>query len=386
MPGFSSIVGHEKAVDHLRNAILSGRVSHAYMIVGDKGMGKRTLAEAFAETLQCETLQARLYAAGAGAAITENPAAGAPAESRGQTPASAAPASAVAAAGGQTPSPAAPASLTLSAIDSCGECRSCRQAETHNQPDIITWHYQKETSISVDDIRALVSDVQIKPYASRYKVYILPDAQKMTQQAQNALLKTLEEPPEYAVLVLLTTSRDAMLETILSRCVVLPLRPVGSGLVKQYLMDRHGIPDYQAEICEAFAQGNIGKAVSLATSDDFYQMIERTVQILTHISEWDVSDIVALIRQMDKQKDSIDDLLDLFTIWYRDVLLFKATRNADGIIFREQVVKVREAAQKSSYDGIEKIIGAIRTAKTRLRANVNFDLTMELLLLTMKEN
>ncbi|MDD6439725.1 MAG: DNA polymerase III subunit delta' C-terminal domain-containing protein, partial [Lachnospiraceae bacterium] len=258
--------------------------------------------------------------------------------------------------------------------------------ETNNQPDIMVWRYQKETSISVDDIRALVSDVQIKPYASRYKIYILPDAQKMTREAQNALLKTLEEPPEYAVIILLSTSRDAMLETILSRCVVLPLRPVDAAKVRSYLMDRHGVEPYQADICVAFAQGNIGRAVALATSENFYSLLERAIQILTHVKEWDVSDIVVLIRDMDRGKDVVNDILDLFSIWYRDVLLFKATRDADGIIFREQIVQIREAAQKSSYDGIQRILDAIRTAKIRLKANVSFDLTMELLLLTMKEN
>lgn len=350
MSGFRDVTGHERTIEHLKNAIASGRVSQAYLLVGDKGMGKKTIAQAFAQTLQCETLERVL-------------------EQEQESP-------------GEKTS----GTLPLQSIDACGMCKSCRQAETNNQPDIMVWRYQKETSISVDDIRALVSDVQIKPYASRYKIYILPDAQKMTREAQNALLKTLEEPPEYAVIILLSTSRDAMLETILSRCVVLPLRPVDAAKVRSYLMDRHGVEPYKADICVAFAQGNIGRAVALATSENFYSLLERAIQILTHVKEWDVSDIVVLIRDMDRGKDVVNDILDLFSIWYRDVLLFKATRDADGIIFREQIVQIREAAQKSSYDGIQRILDAIRTAKIRLKANVSFDLTMELLLLTMKEN
>jgi len=348
MPGFRDIVGHESTIGHLKTAIASGHVSHAYLLVGDKGMGKRTLAEAYAEALQCETLREELDAG----------------------------------------------SLPPAAIDSCGECRSCRQAETGNQPDIIVWNYQKESSISVDDVRDLVSDIQIKPYASRYKIYILPDTQKMTKEAQNALLKTLEEPPEYAVLLLLTISQDAMLETIRSRCIVLPLRPVKPDMVKQYLMEKHGVPDYQAEIGAAFAQGNIGKAAALVTSEDFYDRLRETVRILENVRAWKVSDIISMIRSMDddreknkdKARESVNDMLDLFTIWYRDVLYFKATSDPDGIIFREQIVKIREAASRSSYDGIQTILDAVKTAKVRLRANVNFDLTMELLLLTMQEN
>ena len=362
MSGFRDIVGHESTVEPLKTAIASGKVSHAYLIVGDKGMGKRTLARAFSEALQCEDLHRKLEA--------EN--------------------SSVSADGGEETSSkyAAGTRLPLSEIDSCGECRSCRQAETGNQPDIITWTYQKNTSISVDDIRRLVSDVYIKPYASGYKIYILPDAQKMTREAQNALLKTLEEPPEYAVLILLSTSRDSMLETVLSRCVVLPLKPVESGKVKKYLMERYGIADDSADIFTAFAQGNIGRAVSLGTSETFMPLFEKAMQILVHVKEWDVSDIIVLLRDIDRGKDAIGDTLDLFTLWYRDVLLFKATRDPDILIFRkqEQIVKIREAAQRSSYEGIQNILNAIRNARVRLSANVSFDLTMELLLLTMKEN
>lgn len=340
MAGFCDIIGHESTVEHLKTAIASGHVSHAYLFVGEKGMGKKTLAMAFAKALECETLQEELSSG----------------------------------------------SLPPARIDSCGQCRSCRQAQTHNQPDIIVWKYQKDTSISVEDVRQLVDDVQIKPYSSRYKIYILPDVQKMTREAQNALLKTLEEPPQYAILLLLATSQDAMLETIRSRCVALTLRPVDSERVKRYLREKHGVDDYQADILTAFAQGNIGKAVRLATSEDFSAMLRKTVQILTHIREWGVSEIIGMIKEMEKNKDSVNDMLDLFTIWYRDILFFKATSDPDGIIFTDEVIRIREAAQKSSYDGLQTILDAIRTARIRLRANVNFDLTMELLLLTMKEN
>lgn len=345
MAGFREMMGQEGAIAGLKTAIAAGRVSHAYLLIGDRGMGKRTLARAFAETLQCETLQQKLE---------ED-------ESGGEK-------------------------LHPEEIDACGRCKSCRQAETDNQPDIITWTYQKDTSISVDDIRSLVGDVQIKPYASRYKIYILPDVQKMTREAQNALLKTLEEPPEYAVLLLLTTSREAMLETILSRCVSLPLRPVDPAKIQGYLEEKHGIEAYRAEICTAFAQGNLGRAVDLATSDEFSQVLEEAIRILTLIRGWDMAAITNTIQEMDRDKDRAGDLLSLFEMWYRDVLFFKATREADGILFKDQIVQIREAARKSAYDGVQKILEAIKTARIRLKANVNFDLVMELLLLTMKEN
>lgn len=340
MPGFRDIIGHESTKDHLKTAIASGHVSHAYLLTGDKGMGKKTLALAFAKALQCENLQEKL--------------------SEG--------------------------SLPPSKIDSCGECRSCRQEETNNQPDIITWRYKKEASISVDDVRDLVSDIQIKPYASRYKVYILPDVQKMTREAQNALLKTLEEPPEYAVLILLTTSRDAMIETILSRCIVLPLRPVKDGQVRKYLMERHGIPDFQAEVGAAFAQGNIGRAKMLANSEHFNEIHDDAIQLLKYMGEMEQSEIVKAVKRINTYKLEINDYLDIIMIWFRDVLMYKATLDVEKVVFKNELNAIKERAKNSSYEGIERILEGLEKAKTRLKANVNFDLVMELLLLTIKEN
>ncbi len=101
-------------------------------------------------------------------------------------------------------------------------------------------------------------DIMIRPYSSKYKIYIVPDADMMSVQAQNALLKTIEEPPEYAVIMLLTENAETLLPTIRSRCVMLKLRNIKDQLIKKYLMEQMEIPDYKADVCVAFAQGNMG--------------------------------------------------------------------------------------------------------------------------------
>ena len=156
MPGFEEIVGHEQIVTHLKSAMKLGKVSHAYILSGEKGCGKKLLADVFAETLQCEK-------------------------------------------GGTEP---------------CGSCHSCVQARSGNHPDIIHLMHEKPNSISVDDVRQqIVNDVLVKPYSGKYKIYIVPDAEKMTAAAQNALLKTIEEPPAYAVILLLAnTSADHLIK------------------------------------------------------------------------------------------------------------------------------------------------------------------------------
>lgn len=329
MSGFKDVVGHTDIIQYIKSAVKEDKVSHAYILNGERGSGKRLLAGLFAQTLQCEQ-------------------------------------------GGEEP---------------CYSCHSCSQAMSGNHPDIIRVTHEKPNSIGVDDIRVQINeDIQVKPYNGKRKIYIVPDADLMTVQAQNALLKTIEEPPAYAVIFLLTENAEALLPTICSRCVMLKLRNIKDTLVKKYLMERLEVPDYKADVCTAFAQGNIGKAAMLASSEHFNDIKDEAVQLLKNIDTMELADLVEAVKRVSAYKIEINDYLDVLMIWYRDVLIYKATKNIDRVIFGEQIEYIRERAKKSSYEGIERILKALETAKTRLKANVNFDLVMELLLLTIKEN
>ena len=199
MSGFKDVVGHKNIIKYIQNAVTADAVSHAYILNGERGSGKKLLANLFAMSLQCENR-----------------------DEDG---------------------------------DACGKCRSCRQAVSGNQPDIIRVMHEKPNTISVDDIRVQINDdIVIRPYSSKYKVYIVADADMMSVQAQNALLKTIEEPPEYAVIMLLTENAETLLPTIRSRCVMMKLRNIKDQLVKKYLMEQLEVPDYKADVCVAFAQ------------------------------------------------------------------------------------------------------------------------------------
>lgn len=329
MAKFQDIIGQEQIKEHLQNALAAKKISHAYIINGEKSAGKEFIAKIFAMALQCEKGEA-------------NP---------------------------------------------CQECHSCKQSLSDNQPDIIRVTHEKPNTISVDDIRAQINnDVAIKPYSSPYKVYIVNEAEKMTVQAQNAILKTLEEPPEYAVILLLTTNVNSLLPTILSRCVVLNMKPVADTLVKKYLMEEMQVPDYKAEVCVAFARGNIGKARLLASSEDFENVKAEALSLLKYIQDMELHEIIAAIKKINDYKLEVSDYLDIMAIWYRDVLLFKATNDVNHLVFREEIQSLRKIARRSSYEGIESVIEALQKAKNRLNANVNFELTMELLMLEIKEN
>jgi len=268
----------------------------------------------------------------------------------------------------------------------CQECHSCSQAKSGNHPDIIFITHEKPGTIGVDDIRSQINnDVVIKPYSAPKKIYIINEGEKMTVQAQNALLKTLEEPPEYAVILILTTNMETLLPTILSRCVVLNMKPVRNDQIKKFLMENMEIPDYKADICVAFARGNLGKARLLAKSEEFDKVKEEAITLLKYIGEMELNEVAAAIKKINEFKFDVNDYLDILSIWYRDVLLFKATKDANHLVFREETQNIRKAAGRTSYEGIETVIQALSKAKSRLEANVNFDLTMELLLLDIKE-
>ena len=327
MAEFKDILGHEGIIAHLQNAVSMDKISHSYIMSGEDGLGKSMLADAFAKTLQCEE-------------------------------------------GGITP---------------CGKCRSCIQAESGNQPDIIHVTHEKPNSIGVDDVREqLVDDIVIKPYSSKYKIYIIDEAEKLTVQAQNAILKTIEEPPAYGIILLLTTNAASMLETILSRSIVLNMKPVESEAFTSYMREK-GVDEDKIPTLEKFSQGNIGKGLKLAQSDDFISMIQTIMLLLKTASKMPFSELLESIAKLEEYKLSIKDCFGFMQMWYRDILIFKATRDPNLLIFAEEYSAINKVAQTCGYNEINRILEAINTASARLDANVNFQLTLELLWLTIRE-
>ena len=326
---FTGFLGNDAVKARLSGAFASGRVAHSYLLCGPAGSGKHMLTRILSAAMQCEGRSGKIP---------------------------------------------------------CGVCSGCRKALEGVHPDIITVDDPDHKAMTVDPIRAARSDMFIRPNEGKRKIYIIPRGQDMNESAQNALLKTIEEPPAYAVVMLLADNPDALLPTISSRCVQLNLKPVGDQLVKDYLMNEMHVPDYQAEVDASLAQGNIGKAERIARSPEYEETLENALRMAKYADSMPLYEIVETIKKLTAEKDNIDDYFDIFSLWFRDVLLFKATKEVDSLVFKQELNGIRERANKSSYEGLEKIIEAIQKARARLNANVNFDLTMELMFLTMKEN
>lgn len=326
MSNFQTIIGHTQNIEHLEKAIASGQVSHAYIFDGENGAGKMTTAKAFAKALLCQSK------------------------------------------------------------DSCGQCQSCAQMESDNHPDVIYVTHEKSV-ITVDDIRTQVNqDIEIKPYSSEYKIYIIDDADKMNTMAQNALLKTIEEPPAYAVIILLADNKDSFLETIRSRCMTLHFGPVENVQVQEYIKAEYGAGNEKEELAVAYAMGNIGRAKKVMESAEFEEMKNYCMHMLSHIKEWKIFDIVLYLKEMDQYKDRIYDFLDIIAIYYRDILILKVTGLPNKTVFKDKYSLMKKQSVYLTFEGIDQIIKEVEKAKVRLDANVNFDVTLELLLFAMKEN
>ena len=327
MFSFTEIVGHEQIKEHMQAAIRDKKPFHAYLFQGEEGVGKEALARTIAAGLQCQS---------------------------------------------------------ESADKPCKECVSCRQMESGNQPDVI-WVTREKASLGVDEIREqLCNTMDIKPFSSPYKIYLVPEAEKMTEAAQNALLKTIEEPPEYGIVILMTSNISALLPTIQSRCLTMEFRPLSTAVVESYVKEHCQVPDYQARASAAFAQGNLGKAMRYAKSEDFIERKDHIISLLRHVEQMDLSEMLAVIKDLGTRKDEVRDYIDLMVLWYRDVLLFKATKDINQLLFQDEASYISREASHRSYEKIEEILQAFEKAKVRLRANVNFDITMELMLLTLK--
>ncbi len=327
---YRDILGQENIVSHLKAAVAQKKTSHAYIFCGEDGSGKRMMAERFARALVCES--------GSG--------------------------------------------------EACGECKACRESMSGNHPDIKYVTHAKPRIISVDEIRdQLNNDMVIKPYNGGKKVYIIDEAEKLNEQAQNAMLKTIEEPPEYGIVVLLVNNAGALLPTIKSRCIQLNFKPVSKRIVKDMLVRDHGISEYMADVAASFADGVPGRAISFAESQAFSEMKSDVVSMLRRVDKMDAGDIYQTVKAWNegKSKDNLKEKLQLITLWYRDVLVAKSTGAGTKLTFSDEENEIMAQAEKYSYKNLMTKVEETQKARDRIAVSVNADATIMVLLFKLRE-
>lgn len=320
-------VGHETVVELLDNSLKNDRLSHAYLFVGPAQVGKMTLAINLAQALNCEN--------------------------------------------GEKP---------------CGLCTSCKRILDLKHADVQVIDLGEKTEISIDQIRDLERYASLKPFEGKSRVFIIDNADFMSSEAANCLLKTLEEPPPFVYMILLSTSEKAILSTILSRCQKLELRPIAISAIERALIERHGIKPEDAHVLARLSSGCMGWAVQTSVNTDTILHRKELIETLVNIAKADrlekFSYSASMANQFSKNRTEVQKSLLIWISWWRDLLLIKggcheSITNIDQkeILFREEVY----------YDiiDIRNFIISLIQAGTLLKNNANPRLVLDVLILGM---
>ena len=318
------LLGHEWAVDMLKQHISREAVRHAYLFSGPPGLGRRTLALRFAQALNC-------------------------------------------------PQPTTPG-------EPCGTCRDCKQIEAMQHPDLSVVQAESEGgTLKVDQIREVRRSLNLKPYQSKYRVALFLRFQESSEGAANALLKTLEEAPAHAILILTADSPEQLLPTITSRCEILRLRPLPVDAIETHLL-QHGAESEQAHLIAHVSGGRPGYALRLLKDESALEFrAERLAELgqlltSTRIQKFNYAEKLA------KDKDAMRQTLLVWLSYWRDVLL-RASGAAIPIANIDQDPGIASLAQTLTLEGARRVVQGTETALDQLDRNVNPRLLAEVLLL-----
>ncbi|MEG0370921.1 MAG: DNA polymerase III subunit delta' C-terminal domain-containing protein [Clostridium sp.] len=316
------IIGQEKLIELFHTSLENNRLSHSYLIEGDEGLCSINVAKYMAASLLCK---------------------------QGKQGA-------------------------------CTHCSICRRIQDNNHPDI---RVIDEKTVKIDNIRKAIEEVHKRPYEANHKVIIIKGFHTTTIEGQNAILKTLEEPPDTATIILLANDTLSILDTIKSRCQILKLFRVDTNIIKNKLI-HDGYSNDRAGFGSLYGEGNYGESIK-ACSEGFIVLRNQIMEVALDIFSCSKFEVMNYAQSISNNKDNIFDILNIFTSIYRDIIMVKLDENNSKIINRDNFQIIVEESYRLSYNRLDKALRVINDTRKRLASDTNFQLTMEVMLLNIQE-
>jgi DNA polymerase-3 subunit delta' len=328
---FSQILGQEGAVRLLREAMAKEKMPHAYLFVGIPGVGKTTTALALCRSLNCDQ----------------------PIKGEG-----------------------------------CGHCRSCKELTGGNFPDLVVLEAEGQ-NIKIEQVRGLERAFSFKAVAAKYRVTVVRRAETMTEEAANAFLKLLEEPPLGNILVLTVTEPLDLLPTILSRCQRVSFRPIPQALIEAWLVQNKGTEAEKARLISRMAAGSLGRALEMEESDflekrqDLLFSMSRVIHLSPEaVVEWALD--CSGREKKEKREAAVALMLEVWKMWYRDLILVKAACPEKGLVNIDFSRELKNASGDFTMDDLLESFFTLDQAKRDLLRFRNLDLLVENAVLKLK--
>ncbi len=316
---FHDIYGHEKKIEIIQKTLAKKRIGHAYLFSGIPAVGKRTLALEFIKALNCDKVD--------------------------------------------------------SLHDSCGECVSCRKTQRKSHPDIFSVEADGQF-IRIDSIREIQKRIRCKPLEARMRAFIIDDADKMNDQAANALLKILEEPSPSNILILVTARPYSLPSTIISRCQHMRFNPLSSKTVAKFLIAQQGMDNQKASLLAALSGGSIGNAMELNKEDIIVYRTEL-LKLLSITRREDPFSLINFASFLGQGGGEIRQGFNILNTFFRDAMIFKEIKQSEMLINQDNSSFIATCAARLSGEQILQNIAQIEKAGEIMEQNVNKSLTLE---------
>jgi len=320
---FHQIIGNDKAIEALKKSIKNKTISHSYLFQGNEGIGKKKIAYAFSKALLCKEEES----------------------------------------------------------EPCNKCTSCNKFNSGNNPDFFLIEPEKDL-INVKKIEGLIDEMATIPFESKRKVFIINDAHKMNQASQNKLLKTLEEPPAFAHMILISSSPSSLLSTILSRVQRIKFYPIKTHKIIDLLVKEYNKTEEEARLIGELTRGSIKKAIELSKDDAFWGKREEVIKIIDSLIKGNRTRVFSSISFFDENKEIIDEILDVFLFWFRDLIIYKELGQSNLLINKDKL-ECLGSQSHMDFCKINDIIENVLKTKENIKKNINYQLAIETMLLSI---